>query len=220
MTKNLPINDILTKKEKNKKYVEWIQIQFTRIRYKKEYNFIKQNLLPLKPITSKLNQFVIEKNFFEFTKTMCIFSNLKIISIKYQELTKKPILKNYVNKLLEEKIQSKKDKNLSLNNAIKFLLNTPYGKMAQKPYESDLFLNEKNEVIEELKPIEKIKYRLVNTASFLVQNARHHLLKTIKKIVDNGGTFLYADTDSLTFVFDKNKDLNNYIKIHPYKLGY
>jgi DNA polymerase elongation subunit (family B) len=60
---------------------------------------------------------------------------------------------------------------------------------------------------------------LVNTISFIIQNARIHLVKTIKNIVDDGGLFLYCDTDSLIVAVKKSVNMNNYMKIHNLNLG-
>jgi DNA polymerase elongation subunit (family B) len=150
---------------------------------------------------------------------MCNFKNLKIISKKYQKLSDTPILKEYVEGLMISKNEAKQNGDTSLQQGIKYLLNTPYGKMGQQPFEENYILNEKNEVIKEIKDVDKIKYKMVNSASYIVQNARMHLLSVIKKIVDKGGKFLYCDTDSLTVVVDRKVDMNKYMEIDKYKLG-
>jgi DNA polymerase elongation subunit (family B) len=162
---------------------------------------------------------MLHREFFNFVKTMCNFTNLKIVRKKYQKLTKTPILKEYVNGLMESKNDAKQNGDTSLQQGIKYLLNTPYGKMGQKPFEEDYILNEYNQIEKKDKDVNSIKYRMVNTASFIVQNARLHLLSVIKKIIDDGGKFLYCDTDSLTMVVDKNVDMNKYMEIDDYKLG-
>jgi hypothetical protein len=103
------------------------------------------------------------------------------------------------------------------------LLNSLSGKLGEKAFEEDFILNELNQIVSKWgkgkKPIDKIVYRLVNTISYIIQNARIHLVSTIKNIVDDGGLFLYCDTDSLTVVVKKNVDMNKYMKIHNLNLG-
>ncbi len=223
MTKKLPCGPILDKRPLTGDYVEWVEITYSKIEYKEKYNNIEQKLLPKREIGKNINSFVLYDKFFDFLKTMCKFENLKIVSVKYQMLSDKPILKEYVEGIMELKKQAKKDGNEPLVIGLKYLLNSLSGKLGEKAFEDDFELNELNQIVskwgEEGKPNHKKNFRLVNTISFIIQNARIHLVKTIKNIVDDGGLFLYCDTDSLIVAVKKSVNMNNYMKIHNLNLG-
>jgi hypothetical protein len=78
---------------------------------------------------------------------MCKFENLKIVSVKYQMLSDKPILKEYVEGIMELKKQAKKDGNEPLVIGLKYLLNSLSGKLGEKAFEDDFELNELNQIV-------------------------------------------------------------------------
>lgn len=48
-------------------------------------------------------------------------------------------------------------------------------------------------------PDSEIDYKYGYSGLYITSMSRHYLLSTIKKLIDKGATFLYADTDSILF---------------------
>jgi DNA polymerase elongation subunit (family B) len=147
---------------------------------------------------------------------MCHFEDLEIVGIVYQKAA--VLMKKYFEKLNEFKNEYKEQKEFNKVESFKRLMNSPYGKTGQKPYEFNYYLD--NNIVKEL-PIagDEIKYAMVSTAGYITQQGRVNLLKPLKKILDNGGKFLYGDTDSLTVVINNKIDVHDFLKIDNIKLG-
>jgi hypothetical protein len=78
---------------------------------------------------------------------MSNFENLKIVSVKYQMLSDKPILKEYIENIIEIKKEAKKEGNKPLVIGLKYLLNSLSGKLGEKAFEEDFILNELNQIV-------------------------------------------------------------------------
>lgn len=91
-----------------------------------------------------------------------------------------------------------------IQHGLKILLNSLYGKMCERGYHINIVFNDlKFETYDNPKKI----YPCILTGSFITYRARLKLLSTIKKVLDAGHDFLYADTDSITLACRKGSDL-------------
>lgn len=101
---------------------------------------------------------------------------------------------------------------------IKTTMNSLYGKMCEKSYLSNIvyFDGKFNKILDE-----NAVYRCSLTGAFIALKGRVMLYKQIKKVIEHGFKFLYADTDSVMFAYPKKEEnkLNDIFGFNTGKLG-
>ncbi|WP_075285099.1 DNA polymerase [Mycoplasmopsis bovis] len=207
----LPYGEMLdyeTTPPKTKNIVKWLEIKYTTFNWKRKYKCLFTN--PLKK-SLDCNVFYITEKYFKLLKTMCNFKDLQVRK-KYQYADRN--LANLFKLLYELKSNAK---NIEEKTAAKLLLNSFYGKLAERSYNTKYSLT--NEYILNIKDIENPTYKNTLTGLFITNCGRYTILKTIKDIIDNGDIFLYSDTDSVKFVSNKKLNEINYIDIDNVKPG-
>lgn len=146
--------------------------------------------------------------------------------IYYQHNTKivAPLIVKYYSKRLEyQRMMASHPKGSAeyvkydkIQKGLKILLNSMYGKMCEKGYHANVvFYDSRYETFEN----ENKVYPCILTGSFITYRARLKLLNAIKKVVDAGYDFLYADTDSITLGCPKNSDLTPIFGSNSTSLG-
>lgn len=156
----------------------------------------------------------------------------KIYDIKYKILNKWhfetiPYLKEEVEKLFLDKQEASRKKQKTTKLICKLKINSLYGKLCQKPNRAQDFYGELKDIdttkfkvlgkkhldieaynVEQIKE-DKAIAKPVFVGAYITALARVSLISKYKYIVDNGGTFLYSDTDSICY-----KDARKEIKFN------
>ncbi len=144
----------------------------------------------------------------------------KILNTYYFELDN--FLQEEVSKMFIEKQNASRHDNETAKMIAKLKLNNLYGKLGQKPIRALNFYGKKEDVPDNYKILGKKncdeeaynvvlnksldeKARPVHLAGYITMLARVNLLTKYKYIVDNGGKFLYCDTDSICYVDSKKE---------------
>lgn len=141
------------------------------------------------------------------------------------------IFKDIVNYFYDNKLNAKKNGDMGEYERSKRLLNSGYGKFAQKRVlESYIKIKTKKEIFNYIhkggmikktkfkdmyliKKLSHKNYTTTHISSFITSYARLELYKAILEIKKANKTLYYVDTDSLYTDY-------NFSNFHPYKLGY
>ena len=95
----------------------------------------------------------------------------------------------------------------------KVLLNSAYGKLAEKPHDDTV---EYDEEMQAYMKVEDYEYRSLYPGMYVTTKSRIKLISTIKELVDRGNTFLYCDTDSVLIGLTGDY---KFMKVHSTNLG-
>lgn len=108
--------------------------------------------------------------------------------------SKKDLFSDYVNQLIKEKSDGKKEGNLVKEKRAKLLMNGLYGKFAErlsggcKVFDGEEWISQENEVISET--------RCFPVGAYITSLSRMYLVKRAKELIKNGLVVLGHDTDS------------------------
>jgi hypothetical protein len=215
---------------------------------------LKDKYIPTIQLKSDLRfiptEYVTSSNYEEVT--MCLTNidfelfkkHYNIYNIVYHKGYKfqgtKVLFKPYIKKWIEVKINADKTGNKSMRTLAKLMLNALYGKFGLNPKVCSKIPYLDNGVVKYRKGVEEFRKPLyIPVATFVTAYARSITITTAQKL---GDKFLYSDTDSVHFLLDVPKkmqdmnikdvsklttnelidmgvDIDKDINIHPYDLG-
>lgn len=156
--------------------------------------------------TKKLNDkpFFVEGEYWKFMlKNAKMDYSVDGIYYQYNTTIIAPLMKRYYGKRMEYKALMEEQKKGTpehelydrIQHGLKILLNSLYGKLCERGYHVNIVFNDlKYDTYDNPNKI----YPCILTGSFITYRARLKLLSTIKRVLDAGHDFLYADTDSIT----------------------
>lgn len=134
---------------------------------------------------------------------------------------------NYINYWSEKKIQSKKDNNNALYKISKLMLNSLYGKFAKNPITRSKYPYLEDDIVKyKCNETEISKSLYIPTGTFITSYARRKTIETSQKIRDYTlekygiDYYIYSDTDSIHMLELDSEELNKFIDIDDYILGY
>lgn len=197
--KTIPHGKLLLSKPPGQ-YIKWVFVKIKSWQNKPEYNFLYTNFMPERIIYSN-KVFTVCFELWELLNQL-VDIEVDEIYFLYQKAT------NATNKIYQQLYILKDEApDLFTRSQAKLGLNTPFGKLGEKSYDINTFLNEEGFIIDEY--IEDFDDYKTNTAGiYIAQISRLILLKTIKDLTDHNYTVLYCDTDSITFIAHDNNYIN------------
>lgn len=139
----------------------------------------------------------------------------KIVNSYYFQT--KDYLKENIAKMFQEKKLAKESGDKARTLLAKLKINNIYGKLCQNPFRPQVFYGEQKDIPEDYKILNKKngeleaynvvlnksedkKAKPIFIGAYITSLSRVSLLDKIKYIIDNGGIFLYCDTDSVAYV--------------------
>lgn len=208
MQGGLPAGTILDVPPLSNDYCIWYSIRFNPIgedengfpiyyKWKDKYDLFTTSFFGAKADRDSLLELgsisYVEKSVLELFNEMCD-SNYEIIDTRYQEINKD--LSEFIDVLFEKKntAETKTERD-----AFKLVMNSLYGKLAERYHQDYWEWNHERQDFD-AKVREVGERDTILAGLYITSKARFTLLSAIKKEVDNGNTFLGADTDSVKIV--------------------
>lgn len=214
MTGALPYGSILTEPPADTKdYTTWHCISLRSCKWKGKMECINNQAFSMEKLTEFF--FFVEDEYWKFVLENCEV-DYDVEYTYYQRNTR--IIGGLINKYFDRRAAIKKEMEklsktsteyIALNdtqNGLKTLMNSLYGKMCEKGYHVNVVYNDLK--FNTYKSKDR-KHPCILTGSFITYRARLTLLKKIKKVLDSGYDFLYADTDSIIMGCGVDDDLTS-----------
>ena len=137
------------------------------------------------------------------------------------------LFKDYIDKWITVKIESKKQNNSAMYRISKLMLNSLYGKFGLNPDIRSKYpeLNENGIVTYKFYERETREPVYIPMAAFITSYARYKTITTSQAIktysIDNYGVdyYIYSDTDSIHTLFTDTEKLKEFVDIDDYRLG-
>lgn len=139
----------------------------------------------------------------------------------------KGLFKDYIDKWIKVKIESKKDNNSAMYRISKLMLNSLYGKFGLNPNIRSKYpeLDEKGIVNYKFYERETREPIYIPIAAFITSYARNKTIRTSQSIKDYSlkhygkDYYIYSDTDSIHTLFTDVEKLKEFVDIDEYRLG-
>lgn len=222
MTGRIPYGSITTERPEGA-HVVWYCVVIKSCKWKGGMECLNNQAFSQEKLAGR--PFFVEGEYWAFVLDNCEI-DYELEGIYYQKSDF--LLKSFITKLFDKRAAIKKEmKNHTpgsteysglkdLEEGLKLLMNSLYGKMCERGYHVNKVYNElRFEIFENTEK----NYPCILTGSYITSKSRLKLLTKIREIIDAGYDFLYADTDSVIFGAPKKADLGKIFPDDQGKLG-